>query len=371
MRDRGLLVASDIDESRIRALVGNLNRMGHHSVLVVSMDGKDFPEGARFDRVLVDAPCSGEGTLRRSRGRIPDQSPSFRGYVTRVQEALLRKAVRLTRPGGRILYATCTFAPEENEAVLTRVLSDAPLDLEPLSPDVPHERGLAEFEGVRFDPRVEGAVRVYPHHLDSGGLFMAMLRRLDDGSGDAEDGWTRVPSAFPGEGTSQGETGVAPLIDRAVTTLVERYGVDRAALDGVSWIARGGRFWVHGAEEWPVGSWGEAAARVHALGIRAFELDARGEAKPTNDLLRWLGKRITRSSVNVDRKGFLRLLDGDVLPGTPDLRGSVALGHQGEVLGRGAASALGVRSEIPKQRALELRAVLGGARPLTPPSEGS
>src|SRR5665811_2359827 len=145
IRDRGTLVASDVSEGRIRGLLGNVYRLGHPNIMVVSADGRDFPEEAHFDRVLVDAPCSGEGTLRRSGGQPPNQSASFVDYVTRIQEALLRKAIRITRPGGTILYVTCTFAPEENGAGVSPLPQDAPGEMVPLSLPVPHAPGLTRF----------------------------------------------------------------------------------------------------------------------------------------------------------------------------------------------------------------------------------
>ncbi len=75
MEDRGTVVASEINEGRIRGLLGNVYRMGHPNMLVVSADGRDLPEDALFDRVLVDAPCSGEGTLRRRGGNRPTSRP--------------------------------------------------------------------------------------------------------------------------------------------------------------------------------------------------------------------------------------------------------------------------------------------------------
>ncbi|MGY8779199.1 MAG: RsmB/NOP family class I SAM-dependent RNA methyltransferase, partial [Longimicrobiales bacterium] len=85
MGDRGCLVAGEISEPRIRGLLGNVYRLGHPNILVVAGDGREFPEGALFDHVLLDAPCSGEGTLRRSGGQAPNQSSSFLGYVTAAQ----------------------------------------------------------------------------------------------------------------------------------------------------------------------------------------------------------------------------------------------------------------------------------------------
>ena len=168
MQDRGCIVAVDRNEDRIRALLGNMYRTAHPNVLVVAGDGRSLPDGALFDRVLVDAPCSAEGTLRRKRGKARGQTAKFHKQAPRRQEALLRRAIDLTRPGGAVLYSTCTFAPEENEAVVDRVLKDAPVTLDPITIEVPHAPGLTSFEDQTFDPSLEGACRIYPHHFDSG-----------------------------------------------------------------------------------------------------------------------------------------------------------------------------------------------------------
>ncbi|HIF06012.1 MAG TPA: RsmB/NOP family class I SAM-dependent RNA methyltransferase, partial [Gemmatimonadetes bacterium] len=181
MQDRGCIVAVDRNEDRIRALLGNMYRTAHPNVLVVAGDGRSLPDGALFDRVLVDAPCSAEGTLRRKGGIVRGQTAKFRRQIPRRQESLLRRGIALTRPGGTVLYSTCTFAPEENEAVVDRVLRDAPVVLEPITIDAPHSPGLTSFEGRTYDPSLEGACRIYPHHFDSGGLFLASLRRTDGG----------------------------------------------------------------------------------------------------------------------------------------------------------------------------------------------
>ena len=101
MEDRGSLVAVDPKEKRLRGLLANVFRLGHTNVLVVAMDGRAVPGTALFDRVLVDAPCSAEGTIRRKGGSETPRSPNFVSYVTSLQEALLRRAIDLTRPGGR------------------------------------------------------------------------------------------------------------------------------------------------------------------------------------------------------------------------------------------------------------------------------
>lgn len=367
MEDRGCLVASDVSESRMRGLLGNVYKLGHPNVLVVAGDGREFPDGALFDRVLVDAPCSGEGTLRRRSGQPPEQSASFMGYVTRAQEDLLRKAVRLTRPGGKVLYVTCTFSPEENEAVVDRVLADEPVELEPLELPVPHARGLTSFEGERFDPRLEGAARVYPHHFDSGGLFLARLRRLDGGAsgqgvpapaggGGPEAGWSPVPPVFPGDDLAAEEA--EAMWEKAVTDLRERYDVDSGALEGLDWTIRGGRIWLNRCGEWPLDAWAEGGWRPIALGFRALEFDTQGRPRPTNGLLQWLGPSIRAGVVDVDTEALRTLLAREPLPAPEDLRGPVALRYRGRVVGRGMATRRGLLTEIPKARARDLGRVL-------------
>jgi len=354
-------VAADVSENRIRGLLGNVHRLAHPNVLVVAGDGRDFPEEAPFDRVLVDAPCSGEGTLRRRSGRPPNQSRRFLGYASKTQDALLRKAIRVTRPGGTILYVTCTFAPEENEAVVSRVLADAPVELEPLALPVPHAPGLTGFEGQRFDPRLEGAARIYPHHLDSGGLFLARLRRLDDGTSPPESAWTPVPRIYPGDPMDAAEA--ERLIALGLESVLGHFATDPAALRGMSWMARGGRLWLHGAPAWPVEAWKPGAWRVVSLGLRGMEFDTLGRPRPTNDVLQLLGGAVGAGAVDLTEEEVSALAEGLPVARAERLAGLLALRFRGAVIGRGVATKDGVRSEISKALAADLKALVEGRAP--------
>ncbi len=362
MEDRGSLVAVEVSEPRIRGLLGNVYRLGHPNIMVVAADGRDLPEDALFDRTLVDAPCSGEGTLRRRGGRPPRQSSSFAGFVRSAQDALLRKAIRVTRPGGVVLYVTCTFSPEENEAVVSRVLEDEPVELEPLTLPVPHSPGVTKFEDQRYDPRLEGAARIYPHHFDSGGLFLAKLRRTDgDPVRESGSGWAAVPKAFPGgEAAEDGtpEDVAEDFLDRAAAYLEDSFGVTQADLGGLRGIVRGGRLWLHGLESWPLDAWSEGRWRPISVGFRAVEVDSRDRLRPTNDLLTWLGGRVRSGVVDVDERELRSLLARDALPADDGMRGMFALRFRGDVVGRGLATEAGLKSEIPKARAADLVQIL-------------
>jgi NOL1/NOP2/sun family putative RNA methylase len=187
MNDRGRLVGNDNNLGRLSALRHNAERLGVTNLVVTNRDARNFslkplgqesdhPSGIdTFDRALVDAPCSCEGTIRKNPDAFDTWSLDHVHSVAGVQKGILRRAVQATRPGGTVVYSTCTFAPEENEAVLDHVLGaedcrladiDAPLDGVP---------GVTGWEGERYDPSVEKALRIYPHHNDTGGFFCAKL----------------------------------------------------------------------------------------------------------------------------------------------------------------------------------------------------
>jgi NOL1/NOP2/sun family putative RNA methylase len=367
MEDRGPLVAVDPSAGRIRALAGNVYRTAHTNVMMVAADGRELPDGAQFDRVLVDAPCSAEGTVRDGRGRIRGRTERFENYVTGLQEALLRRAIDLTRPGGRILYSTCTFAPEENEAVVHSVLCDADVELVPIRLPAPSSPGLTEFEGRRFDERLADTARIYPHQLDSGGMFLALLRRTEradresaDPESESAPGWTPVPLIDDSGGADLTDiTEAEGRIDAIGRALEEVWRVEPRALDEIGWMLRNDRAWAHGCREWPFDAWaGRGSWKSVAVGLRAFSFDSGGQPRPSNDLLRWLGSSLAGCGVDLPVDAWRRLLSRKPVEAREVTDGYVVLRWDGMSVGRGFVRSGGVRHEIPGVHARSLKRVL-------------
>ncbi len=184
----GTLLANDFAPERIAALQGNLDRLGIVNVSTTWADGANYPAAAGpFDRILVDAPCSSEGTLRRNPRLVGKMGPERSRRMASRQRALLRKAARLCRPGGRILYSTCTFAPEENELVVADILAeqDGRLRLLPASrsaqpPGLASGPGVIRWQGRVLPDELAHCLRVWPHANDTGGFFVAVLEKAAD-----------------------------------------------------------------------------------------------------------------------------------------------------------------------------------------------
>jgi NOL1/NOP2/sun family putative RNA methylase len=179
MDDRGTLVANDTNMGRLAPLRSNTERLGVTNTVVTHQDARNFSLKPlafdAFDRALVDAPCSCEGTVRKNPDAVDDWSPEHLEHVAGLQKGILRRAVQATRDGGTVVYATCTFAPEENEAVLDYVL-DAE-DCRVVDDDVGLETrpGITEWQDESYDEQVALGTRVYPHLNDTGGFFCAKL----------------------------------------------------------------------------------------------------------------------------------------------------------------------------------------------------
>lgn len=175
MNNKGLVVSNDDSSRRLKSLHANVYRTGSAVVNVKNYDGRRIPGTEKFDRVLVDAPCSGEGNNARRSFQASDEEE--RSHLAELQFQLLEKAVQIVKEDGVIVYSTCTFAPEENEAVISKALEELDVELEEIETDVKHRRGVESFEGKDFGSEMSKTVRIYPHHINSGGIFVARLRK--------------------------------------------------------------------------------------------------------------------------------------------------------------------------------------------------
>lgn len=173
----GLLLCNEINPKRAKILSRNIERMGIANALVTNEHpqrlSEQFP--GYFDRVLVDAPCSGEGMFRKEEAAVTDWSPETVEMCARRQTEILHSGAQMVRPGGRLVYSTCTFAPQENEEVVRLFLQTHP-DFEPEPVAAPW-----------FESGDPGTYRLWPHKLRGEGHFAAVLRRKEGKTGTVSE----------------------------------------------------------------------------------------------------------------------------------------------------------------------------------------
>ena len=176
MANNGVLVANDVSGDRLKPLGLNLQRCGVMNTIVTVHANRHLPPV--FDRVLVDAPCSATGTVRRSLKALQMWSPGFVRRMAAEQRSILECGWRLLKPGGTLVYSTCTLEPEEDEGQVSAFLDRHP-DAEILLVDLPITRSPAvtSFNGAVYRQEVERCLRIGPEDNDTEGFFVAKLRK--------------------------------------------------------------------------------------------------------------------------------------------------------------------------------------------------
>ena len=178
---KGFLVANDISNSRAKALLKNLELTGLSNYYVTSEDPEKlrgcFPE--YFHKILIDAPCSGEGMFHKEpqMARYWEEKPP--AYYAGIQKNLILQGADMLRPGGMLLYSTCTFSKKENEEVIAFLLKERP-DMETIEPE-PYKdfsKGFSlEGETEEINRQLEKCIRLFPHKISGEGHFAALLRK--------------------------------------------------------------------------------------------------------------------------------------------------------------------------------------------------
>lgn len=185
MKNAGTIIANDLKIGRISVLVSNLEKCGVANTIVTRKDAvalcSQFAKNNfKFDKILLDAPCSGEGTLRSSPKMFLMWNEKVIRNFSRMQKKFLAVAVKCLKKGGTLVYSTCTHAPEENEEVVSFALENFPLEIETVNLPLKCRAGILNWEDRIFNKGVEKSCRIYPHDNDSEGFFVAKFRLKEE-----------------------------------------------------------------------------------------------------------------------------------------------------------------------------------------------
>jgi tRNA (cytosine49-C5)-methyltransferase len=178
MKNQGIIVANDYKGQRLQSLGINLQRSVLTNVVVSLMSGKWFRD-FQFDNILVDAPCSGTGTIRKSLKTIQIWNPLMITKLARQQKELAESAFNNLKEGGEMVYSTCSVEPEENEGVVDYLLKKFD-NAEVVKVDLPGlklGKAITEFNGVKYDKQVKDSLRIWPQDNDTEGFFVCKIRK--------------------------------------------------------------------------------------------------------------------------------------------------------------------------------------------------
>ncbi|MCX8015173.1 MAG: NOL1/NOP2/sun family putative RNA methylase, partial [candidate division WOR-3 bacterium] len=181
MNNTGLIVANDISQKRLNALIFNIERMGVINTVVIRRTGQSLGHilANYFDKVLLDAPCSLEGIVASTPKTLDKWTESSIKRLSKIQKGLINSAFKCLKPNGILVYSTCTFAPEENEEVIDYLISsNANAICEPIIiANLKTRPALLEWRSKVFNDQVKNCVRIYPQDNNCEGFFVAKIRK--------------------------------------------------------------------------------------------------------------------------------------------------------------------------------------------------
>jgi NOL1/NOP2/sun family putative RNA methylase len=185
MNNKGSIIANDSKLGRLIILASNLEKCGVSNTVITQNDGIDLciryrREQIFFDKILVDAPCSGEGTLRSSPETFIMWNEKMTGKFSRIQRHLAENAIGCLKVGGELLYSTCTHAPEENEEVVQHLLDNFDIEIQEINLPLKTRPGITEWQDNKFSEEMKKCVRIYPQDNDTEGFFVCKIKKLSD-----------------------------------------------------------------------------------------------------------------------------------------------------------------------------------------------
>ncbi len=176
MENEGCIVANDVKKERINILISNLQKCGVLIAKVTMMDGRKFAKFEnQFDAVLVDAPCSNIGMIRKNYRYAKLWSLKLSLNLSKIQKELILAGYKALKPGGILVYSTCTLEPLENEAVVDYLLRNTNAEIEKINLPIRAMGGFKKFGDLEFLEEVRKCLRIHPQMNDTEGFFVAKL----------------------------------------------------------------------------------------------------------------------------------------------------------------------------------------------------
>jgi len=178
LENEGCIVANDVKRYRLNILISNIQRCGVLIAKVTEKDGRFFGRFEnKFDSVLVDVPCSNVGMIRRNYKYAKFWNPKMVYSLSNLQKSLLMAAYKAVKPGGVIVYSTCTLDPRENEGVVDYLIRNTDVEIERIKLPIKRRKSILKFDDWEYSEEVRGCLRIHPQDNDTEAFFVAKLRK--------------------------------------------------------------------------------------------------------------------------------------------------------------------------------------------------
>ncbi|WP_335912191.1 MULTISPECIES: 16S rRNA (cytosine(1407)-C(5))-methyltransferase RsmF [Shewanella] len=329
MANGGVLIANEYSSSRVKVLHANLQRMGVSNTALTHFDARVFGQYQyeSMDAVLLDAPCSGEGTVRKDPDALKHWDPQEIADIAATQRDLIDSAFLALKPGGVMVYSTCTLNSQENQAVLQHLKQK-------YGAAVVFESLDSLFTGAEKACTAEGFLHIWPQIYDSEGFFVAKVRKLSSVARESDEPKQQKQFPFTPASTKQQQAIAAELQRLLGKTLPE----------GSLWI-RDQEYWLFPSDFEPfIGK-----MRYQRIGLKLAD-DSKHGLKLRHEALMALGVTADKGYEVTEPEAQAYLMGRDIaLDGSEKARGELVLTWGGQVLGLGKHLGNRLKNNLPRE----------------------
>lgn len=179
MNNTGLIIANEIDTKRIKTLIYTLKKLAVTNTIITNFDGRKFDLDIKFDKILLDAPCSCEGEIKKNKDVLKNWSEKLVLSKSKLQKELIVNAFDQLKEGGILVYSTCTLSPEENEEVIDYLINKRKkISIEKINiPNLNYTEGLEKYKSKIYSPKVKNSIRIWPHLTDLEGFYICKIKK--------------------------------------------------------------------------------------------------------------------------------------------------------------------------------------------------
>lgn len=340
MKNRGTLISNEVQLDRVKMLVYNLDRMNIINTGVSHTKGEWLSKhySDHFDKVLVDAPCSGLGIIQK-KGEVSDWWSLERAQrLGDLQLRLLIGAVKMTRVGGEIVYSTCTLTPEENELVLNKVLEKYPVEVMEITLPVESHPGLTTYNGVQLNSELEKARRILPWEADTDGFFIVKLRK----KGSTEAPGQTIPNQKEIKILGPDKKEMRPLLKN----LSETFGIPEDVFSRYRYLLKSNDIFLI-SEDWE----DPYPGHFQRIGTKLGTIDKNNKLVLHTQAAQVFQEYIERNIYVIENQDELRrYLEGGIIKSDTGIKGQCVIKYKDYILGSAVVTGSGIKSRFPRAK---------------------
>ncbi len=340
MQNRGTLVANEIQLSRLKALVHNIERMNIVNSGVVHQKGELLSKiyENHFDKILVDAPCSGLGIIQKRAEVTKWWDENKIQVLADLQLRLLIAAIKMLKPGGEIVYSTCTLTVEENEFLINKVLSKYPVELLDIELPVINHKGFTAYKEENFNRNLEKGKRIFPWETGTEGFFIAKLKKT---------GETESPEkfSFPKKELKLISFDHKDTFKR-LKFISDHFDIKMESLSNYKYILKGiDIFFV-------TGNWDANNLNLfERIGLKFGTVDKNGEIVLNTQAAQLLGKEIKNNVIELQSQNdFKTYMEGGIIKTGSYKEGQYVVRYDEYILGTAVVTKAGIKSRFPRSK---------------------